>query len=157
MNGILFKKYNASLLQCSQKVSFCPETGKILFSYHSRAADPWFCPLTFLYPNRLVPKCFGFLSFWGNSGPALGRKLTFFDHCIDIMSHHKSLMLYTLRSVTMSGQYKYRRNPSACKIAEDSSTKKHGQWSSKKSKKGLVLYLYWPLTVTLLRVYYFEG
>ena len=26
---------------------------------------------------------------------------------------------YTLRSVTMSGQYKYRRNPSACKIADE--------------------------------------
>ncbi len=82
MNGILFKKYNASLLQCSQKVSFCPETGKILFSYHSRAADPWFCPLTFLYPNRLVPKCFGFLSFWGNSGLVSGPKLTFCEHCM---------------------------------------------------------------------------
>ena len=28
--------------------------------------------------NRLVPKRFGFSSFWGNSGPVLGRKLTFF-------------------------------------------------------------------------------
>ena len=27
---------------------------------------------------------------------------------------------HTLRSVTMSGQYKHRRNPSACKIAEES-------------------------------------
>ncbi len=35
---------------------------------------------------------------------------------------------------------------------EDSSAKKHGKWSSKHQKKGLVLYLYWPLTVTLLRV-----
>ncbi len=57
---------------------------------------------------------------------------------------------YTLRSVMMSGQYKYRRNPSACKIAEesacttgdsacnrheDSSAKKHGQWSSKNRKR----------------------
>ncbi len=27
---------------------------------------------------------------------------------------------YTLRSVTVSGQYKYRTNPSACNIAEES-------------------------------------
>ncbi len=32
--------------------------------------------------NRLVPKSFGFLSFWGNSGPISGRKLTFFYHCM---------------------------------------------------------------------------
>ena len=31
--------------------------------------------------NRLVPKSFGFLPFWGNSGPVLGWKLTFFGHC----------------------------------------------------------------------------
>ena len=31
-----------------------------------------------------------------------------------------SVLFYTLRSVAMSGQYKYRRNPSACKIAEES-------------------------------------
>ncbi len=28
-------------------------------------------------------KSFGFLSFWGNSGPVLGRKLTFWGHCIN--------------------------------------------------------------------------
>ncbi len=54
---------------------------------------------------------------------------------------------YTLRSVTMSSHVKYRGNPLACKIQEDSacntgdsacsSAKKHGQWSSKNKKTDL--------------------
>ncbi len=32
--------------------------------------------------NRLVPKSFDFLPFWGNSGPVSGQKVSFFDHCI---------------------------------------------------------------------------
>ncbi len=64
------------VIQCSQKVSFRPETGKIIFSYECR-------PNLFenSYRDRLIPKILGFFSFWGNSGPVSGRKLTFFDHC----------------------------------------------------------------------------
>ncbi len=36
--------------------------------------------------NRLVPKSFGFSSFWGNSGPLSGQKLIYFAHCIRMCS-----------------------------------------------------------------------
>ena len=62
-------------IQCSQKESFRPETCKIIFSY--RCGTIFFAPVYHGQSYSLVPKSFGFLSFWGNSGPLLGRKLTF--------------------------------------------------------------------------------
>ncbi len=38
----------------------------------------------------MVPKRFGFLPFWGNSGPVSGQKLTFFAHC---KSHTELLII----------------------------------------------------------------
>ncbi len=57
-----------------------------------------------------------------------------------------------LRSVTMSGQHKYRRNPSACKIAEESACTTGD--SACKLIQNVMLYIGWQRQysfVTLLR------
>ena len=52
----------------------------------------------------------------------------------------------TLRSITMSGHVKYKRNSLACKMQEDSACNTH---LPLKIKHGLIMYLYWPFHVTL--------
>ncbi len=67
---------------------------------------------------------------------------------------------YTLRSVTMSGHVKYKRSSLACKMQEYSAcntSAKSMVSGHLKIKKGLVLYLYWSIGVTLLRVYHHKS
>ncbi len=47
----------------------------------SKVAGLWERSLTNSDRKRLVPTSFGFLSYWGNPGPVLGQKVSFFDHC----------------------------------------------------------------------------
>ena len=76
------------LIQSSQKVSFrpktCPETPQN--EKNPITFCDQFIPIRVFngkwrHDQQLVPKSFGFLSFWGNSGPVSGQKLTFCDHC----------------------------------------------------------------------------
>ena len=64
-------------IQWAKKVSFCPEAGQ---EFPQNEKNP-----------KLFGTSLGFFSFWGNSGPASGRKLTFSEHCMRLVHLKRSL------------------------------------------------------------------
>ncbi len=82
IHDIPLLQYTVYIYSAQKKETFCPEIGKINFFinvgkivfaslYHGRSFEVVY-----------VPKSFGFLSFWENSGPVSGQKVIYLGHCI---------------------------------------------------------------------------
>ena len=79
---VLFMPFIVSMLT---KSKFPPRNMRNNF-FLSMWGKFFFAPVYYGQSYALVPKSFGFLSFWGNSGPLSGRKLTFFTTVLALLT-----------------------------------------------------------------------